>query len=116
MGGGGGGGEWERGRGSIDGVGRLGDGDGGEERRIEIKGKREGGWMCGWSRAEGEGGEGEREEERVWMEWSRRSGKEGGRESREESGRGNGREDECVDKVEERVGRSDKISDIRIPT
>ena len=70
----------ERGRGSIDGVGRIGDGGGGEERRIERKGKREEVWMCGWSRAEGEGGEGEREEERVWMEWSRRSGrKEEGR-------------------------------------
>ena len=37
----------ERGRGSVDGVGRIGDGGGGEERRIERKGKK-GGRMDVW--------------------------------------------------------------------
>lgn len=90
---------------------------GGEERRIERKGKK-GGRMDVWMEWGGRRrrGRGERGRESVdgveQEEW-----KERGRESREESGRGNGREDECVDKVEEeRVGRSDKISDIRIPT
>lgn len=89
-------GRGERGRESIDGVGMKGDGGWVVERRSERKGRKEGGWMT------------------VWMEWIRSSRKERGRESRGESGKGKGREDECVDKVaaEERVERSDGISEI----